>query len=78
MLGSLKSLRLRAERVWEAMQEESAGHAQDELIAKLLEGRRRVALAARTGETLPRPSNEEIRARGREMRAKLKAAGIVP
>ena len=77
MRGSLKSLRLRVERVAEAMAEESAGDAQEELIAKLLEGRQRVARAANSGEELPKLSYEEIRARARELQAQGKAEGII-
>ena len=77
MRGSLKWVRMRVVRMSEAMQQESAGDDQERLIAVLLEGRRRVALAAKSGEKQPRPSDEEIRARGRELRARGKAEGII-
>ena len=77
MPDSLQRVRSRLERVSEAMREESVGDVQEDLIAKLLEGRQRVARAAKNGEKLPRLFAEEIRARGRALRAALKAEGVI-
>ncbi len=77
MRAYLNSVRMRVERVSEAMEEESAGDVQEELIARLMAGRQRAAQAAKSGEKLPRLSDEEIRARARELRAQGKADGII-
>lgn len=77
MLKSLHSALSRVNCLYEAQRQESAGDDQDALIAILIEGRQRVARAAKCGEELPRLSYEEIRARARELRARGKAEGIV-
>jgi hypothetical protein len=77
MRGTLKWVRMRVERVSEPMQEESAGDVQEELIARQMAGRQRGARATKTGDKPPRPSDEEIHTRARELRAALRAEGIL-
>ena len=77
MPGSLQRVRSRLERVSEAMSQESAADVQEALVARLLEGRQRAAQAEKSGEKRARLSYEEIRARGRELRAALRAEGII-
>jgi hypothetical protein len=77
MPKSLHSALSRVNRLLEAQREESAGDVQEALVARLFEGRRRAAQAAKSGERRLRLSYEEIRARGSALRAALRAEGII-
>ena len=77
MRRQLQAVLSRVERLAADAERQSTQDDPARLVAILLEGRQRVARAARSGEELPRPSLEECRTRGRELRAELKAAGII-